>query len=121
MKNLKKLIAILMVIALMIPCTAMAATESPSKAKLTSKNAKVTLTTSSYTYNGKTKSPSVKKVTYNGKTLKAGTDYTVKFTKHKTAGTYYVTVTGKGKYSGTLKAKYTIKKATQKKVKVTNK
>ncbi len=94
MKNLKKLIAIIMVIALMIPCTAMAATESPSKASLKG-NTTIVLSKKSFTFNNKSQKPSVKTVTYknaDGKTvtLKEGTDYTVSFSKKSTknAGTY---------------------------------
>lgn len=126
MKNLKKLIAIIMVIALMIPCTAMAATESPSKASLKG-NTTVTLSKKSFTFNNKTQKPSVKTVQYKnaeGKkiTLKEGTDYKVSVKNTKNAGSYKVTITGMGKYTGTVTASYTIKKASQKKnVKVTNK
>lgn len=127
MKNLKKLIAIIMVIALMIPCTAMAATESPSKTSLKSSNTTIALSKTSFTFNNKSQKPSVKKVTYknaagNKTDLKEGTDYKVTVKSHKNAGTYSVTITGMGKYSGSVKASYTIKKASQKKnVKVTNK
>ena len=127
MKNLKKLIAIIMVIALMIPCTAMAATESPSKASLKG-NTTIVLSKKSFTFNNKSQKPSVKTVTYknaDGKTvtLKEGTDYTVSFSKKSTknAGTYKVTIKGTGKYSGSVTSSYTIKKAKQKNVKVTNK
>lgn len=125
MKNLKKLIAIIMVIALMIPCTAMAATESPSKASLKG-NTTVTLSKKSFTFNNKTQKPSVKTVQYKnaeGKkiTLKEGTDYKVSVKNTKNAGSYKVTITGMGKYTGTVTASYTIKKASQKNVKVTNK
>ena len=127
MKNLKKLIATIMVIALMIPCTAMAATESPSKASLKG-NTTIVLSKKSFTFNNKSQKPSVKTVTYknaDGKTvtLKEGTDYTVSFSKKSTknAGTYKVTIKGTGKYSGSVTSSYTIKKAKQKNVKVTNK
>ena len=123
MKNLKKLIAIIMVIALMIPCTAMAATESVTSQELTKKN--TTVTCSTLTYTGKKQTPKTIKVQYKTKsgkkvTLKAGTDYTVKVTRGKNAGTYSVKITGKGKYAGKVSSSYTIKKATQKKLKVTN-
>ena len=103
MKNLKKLIAIIMVIALMIPCTAMAATESVTSQELTKKN--TTITCSTLTYTGKKQTPKTIKVQYKTKsgkkvTLKAGTDYTVKVTSGKNAGTYSVKITGKGKYAG---------------------
>ena len=113
MKNLKKLIAIIMVIALMIPCTAMAATESPSKASLKG-NTTIVLSKKSFTFNNKSQKPSVKTVTYknaDGKTvtLKEGTDYTVSFSKKSTknAGTYKVTIKGTGKYSGSVTSSYT--------------
>ena len=123
MKNLKKLIAIIMVIALMIPCTAMAATESVTSQELTKKN--TTITCSTLTYTGKKQTPKTIKVQYKTKsgkkvTLKAGTDYTVKVTSGKNAGTYSVKITGKGKYAGKVSSSYTIKKATQKKLKVKN-
>ena len=123
MKNLKKLIAIIMVIALMIPCTAMAATESVTSQELTKKN--TTITCSTLTYTGKKQTPKTIKVQYKTKsgkkvTLKAGTDYTVKVTSGKNAGTYSVKITGKGKYAGKVSSSYTIKKATQKKLTVKN-
>ena len=123
MKNLKKLIAIIMVIALMIPCTAMAATESVTTQKLSNKNTKVTCST--LTYTGKKQSPKTIKVQYTTKkgkkvTLKAGKDYTAKVTKGKNAGSYSVKITGKGKYAGKVTSSYTIKKATQKKLAVKN-
>ena len=112
MKNLKKLIAIIMVIALMIPCTAMAATESVTSQELTKKN--TTITCSTLTYTGKKQTPKTIKVQYKT------TDYTVKVTSGKNAGTYSVKITGKGKYAGKVSSSYTIKKATQKKLTVKN-
>ena len=117
MKNLKKLIAIIMVIALMIPCTAMAATESVTSQELTKKN--TTITCSTLTYTGKKQTPKTIKVQYKTKsgkkvTLKAGTDYTVKVTSGKNAGTYSVKITGKGKYAGKVSSSYTMKKLTVK-------
>ena len=72
------------------------------------KNAKVTLSASAFTYNGKVRRPSIK--TIGGKKLTAGTDYTVKWSNSssKNVGTYTVTITGKGRYTGTSKAKYKI-------------
>lgn len=77
------------------------------------KNAKVTLSKTSYTYNGTVQRPAIKSVTLSGKTLKEGTDYTAKWSKlsSKNAGTYTVTLTGKGVYGGTVKASYKINKA----------
>ena len=67
---------------------------------------KVTLSKQSYTYDGKKKKPSVKKVvTADGKTLKAGEDYKVSYKNNTNAGTASVTITGIGSYSGTVKSK----------------
>ena len=70
----------------------------------------VKLSTSTYTYNGKTKTPSVVVKDSKGNTLKKDTDYTVKYASgRKNPGKYTVTVTFKGKYSGTKKLTLTIK------------
>ncbi len=62
----------------------------------------VKLSASSYTYNGKVKTPTVTIQGALGKTLKNGTDYTVSYASgRKTAGKYKVTVKMKGNYSGT--------------------
>ena len=60
------------------------------------------LSTTSYTYNGKVKTPSVTVKDSAGKTLKKNTDYTVSYASgRKNVGTYKVTIKMKGKYSGT--------------------
>ena len=70
----------------------------------------VKLSTSTYTYNGKTKTPSVVVKDSKGKSLKKNTDYTVKYAKdRKKPGKYTITVTFKGKYEGTKKLTLTIK------------
>jgi len=70
----------------------------------------VKLSTSTYTYNGKTKAPTVVVKDSKGNTLKKDTDYTVKYASgRKNPGKYTVTVTFKGKYSGTKKLSFTIK------------
>jgi len=73
--------------------------------------AKVALSKTSFTYNGKVQKPTIK--TIKGMKLKEGTDYTAKWSNasSKKVGTYTVTVTGKGIYTGTAKATYKIKKA----------
>lgn len=70
-----------------------------------------TLSKTSYEYDGKAKTPTVK-ITYGGKTLKKGTDYTVKYTNNKKVGTAKVTITGKGNYTGTLTKTFKITKIT---------
>ena len=62
----------------------------------------INLSTTSYTYNGAVKTPSVTVKDSKGKVLKKDTDYTVTYASgRKNAGTYKVTVTMKGNYSGT--------------------
>ena len=77
--------------------------------------ASVTLSTSTYAYDGKAKKPGVT-VKLNGKTLKNGTDYTVSYSNNTKVGTAKVTITGKGNYTGsvskTFKIKNNFKKAT---------
>lgn len=61
----------------------------------------IKLSSTSYTYNGKTKTPSVTVKDSNGKTLKKNTDYTVSYASgRKYVGKYKVTVKFKGNYSG---------------------
>ena len=78
-----------------------------------------TLSTSSYTYNGKVKTPTIKIKDAAGNTLKKNTDYTVKYASgRKNVGTYKVTITMKGNYSGTKTVTFKINppKTTVKKV-----
>jgi len=67
------------------------------------------LSTTTYTYNGKVKTPSVTIKDSKGTVLKKDTDYTVTYASgRKNAGTYKVTVTMKGNYSGTKTASFKI-------------
>ncbi len=60
------------------------------------------LSTTTYTYNGGVKTPTVTVKDSAGKTLKKNTDYTVTYAAgRKNVGTYKVTVKMKGNYSGT--------------------
>ena len=76
------------------------------------KEAKVKLSKTKVTYNGKYRTPSTT-VTLGGLTLVKNKDYTVKYADHKNAGTATVTITGKGNYTGTAKATFTIAKKAQ--------
>lgn len=76
--------------------------------------AAVTLAKTSYTYDGKAKTPSVT-VKLDGKTLVLNTDYTVSYSDNIKAGTAKVTITGKGKYTGTKTVSFTITKAAEQK------
>ena len=62
-----------------------------------------TLSTETYLYDGKTKTPKLTIKDVDGKTLKNNVDYTYKFntTKRKNCGEYFVVITLKGKYEGT--------------------
>lgn len=74
------------------------------------KVSKVTLSTTSYTYNGNAKNPGVTVKDSKGTTLKRDTDYTVTYDKgRKSIGKYTVKITLKGKYSGTKNITFTIR------------
>ena len=80
----------------------------------------VKLSTTSYTYDGKVKTPSVTVKDAEGNVLTKGTDYTVSYSSgRKSLGTYKVTITMKGNYSGTKTLTYKIDLATPT-VKVSN-
>ncbi len=71
----------------------------------------IKLSATSYTYNGKTKTPSVVIKDSAGKILKKNPDYTVKYSNNKAVGKATVTITFKGNYSGTKKLYFTINPA----------
>lgn len=81
-------------------------------ASLADKKCKVTLSATTYVYDGNFKMPDVK-VTYDGKKLKLNTDYSLMYKNNRDAGTASVTVIGKGYYTNSKKVNYTIKKAAQ--------
>lgn len=70
-------------------------------------NAVITLSQTSYSYDGSAKKPSVKSVKLGNVTLKTD-DYTVSYQNNKNIGTATVTVTGRGNYAGTAKKTFTI-------------
>ena len=82
--------------------------EIPALSRISISKANVTLSTSTYAYDGKAKKPGVT-VKLNGKTLKNGTDYTVSFSNNTKVGTAKVTITGKGNYTGSVSKTYSIK------------
>ncbi len=84
-------------------CGAVSATTVINKVKT------VKLSKTTFTYNGKTQTPSVTVKDSKGNTLKKDVDYTVTYPKkRKSIGKYTVTVTLKGKYSGTKKLTFEI-------------
>ena len=78
-------------------------TITPKSIKLTD----ITLSSTSYTYNGSSKTPAVT-VTDGTKTLVSGTDYSVKYTNNINTGTAKVTVTGAGNYKDSVEKTFTI-------------
>ncbi|MGN0521330.1 MAG: leucine-rich repeat domain-containing protein, partial [Eubacterium sp.] len=72
-------------------------------------NYKVTLSNTSYVYDGKVKKPSVTVKTANGKTISSKYYDVVYDPDRKNPGTYTVTVTFKHQYVGTIKKSFTIK------------
>ena len=68
----------------------------------------IKIAATSYTYNGKVKTPSVTVKNSKGKTL-AKTDYSIAYAKgRKNVGSYTVTITLKNNYSGTVKKTFKI-------------
>ena len=82
--------------------------EIPALSRISISKANVTLSTSTYAYDGKAKKPGVT-VKLNGKTLKNGTDYTVSYSNNTKVGTAKVTITGKGNYTGSVSKTFSIK------------
>ena len=82
--------------------------EIPALSRISISKASVTLSTSTYAYDGKAKKPGVT-VKLNGKTLKNGTDYSVTYSNNTKVGTAKVTIKGKGNYSGSVSKTYSIK------------
>ena len=112
---MKKTLAILLSLALvicMIPGTAFADVEKTSITGAT-----VTVASGTYVYNGLAQTPAVTvtmpatDVQTEAATLVKDTDYTVEYTDNKNAGTATVTVTGIGKYEGIATETFTIDKA----------
>ena len=67
----------------------------------------MTLSKTTYTYDGKTKKPTVKITDANGKTI-SSSNYSVSYPSSKNVGKYTVKVTFKGNYSGTMSASFAI-------------
>lgn len=107
MKNLKKIVAVALTVAMIVPTTVFGAPSSEKKTAITS----VRLA-KSITYTGKTQT--VRLVVKAGtKTLKAGSNG-YKITagpRVKTAGRHTVKVAGTGAYTGTKSYTYTVKAA----------
>ena len=78
--------------------------------KLTSKNTIVKLSKTSFNFDGKAQTPTVKVLDTKDRTLKKSY-YTVTYSNNVKVGKATATITFKGKYSGTIKKTFTIKPA----------
>ena len=91
-----------------------APTEKPEKPDKPEKSdiskCTVTLSATSFKYDGKEKKPSVT-VKNRTKVLIAGTDYTVSYSDNIKAGTAKAVITGKGNYTGSVTKTFEIIKA----------
>lgn len=81
---------------------------------------KLTLSSNTYTYDGKAKKPKVQVETNDHKILVKNKDYTVKYAKNKKPGTAKVIVTGKNDYTGTLLGSFKIEKSSDENTSSTN-
>ena len=78
--------------------------------KQTLTKANVTLSSTSFTYNGNVQQPTVTVKASQGTVLTKDGSYTVSYSSGcKAKGTYTVTITGKGYYTGTVTMSFTIK------------
>ena len=76
-------------------------------AKVNISSCTITLSPTSYTYDGTAKQPSIT-VKYGSTTLTKDIDYTVSYSNNTNAGTATVTITGKGDYTGSTTKNFTI-------------
>lgn len=108
MHKLKKaLLPLVLAIAMLVMSVSAGAANSPTGKPV----GKIgSLSTSSYTYNGESKKPSVTVYDENGDPVPS--EYlTVTYSNNKKAGTATVTVTAKAPYTGSASKTYTIKRA----------
>lgn len=111
MKKLKRVLAVIMMMVMMVPVTAFAA-EDPSPAKKSVNGA----VAAEATFNGKVQSPVI---TLGDQTLVEGVDYEVVGTlAHRNATTATATIKGIGAFEGEATVTFTIKPASIKDVKI---
>ncbi len=109
--NKKKLfVPVILFAVLLIGLIPGLATSAVGATTLTS--AKVTLSASSFTYNGAVQKPTVTVKGATGNVITEGKSYTVTWSnaESKAPGSYTVTVKGMGNYGGTVQKTYTINK-----------
>lgn len=108
MNIMKKFVAVVLAVMLMVPSVVLNAAETVDSPSLTDIS-EVSISISDFTYNGKMTAPSYS-VSYQGTSLVRGTDFTLAGLTHQNTGTYTVTFTGIGKFTGTTTATYSINK-----------
>ena len=104
MKKFKKIVAVALTVAMMVPTTAFAATSSQKKTGLK------TVSIKSVTYTGKAQKLQVTVKDKNNKTV-SRSGYSLSRSTVKSAGKYTITVKGKGAYEGKIKKTLTVKAA----------
>lgn len=117
MKYMKKLVAVVLAVMLMVPSviinaeevTAIPASNSTADSPALTDIGEASISISNFTYTGEMKAPSYS-VSYNGTVLERGTDYTISGLTHCAAGLYTVTLNGIGKFTGTTTVTYRIYK-----------
>ncbi len=72
----------------------------------------ISLSNTTYTYDGSSKTPAVT-VKYNGTTCTKGMDYTVSYSNNVNPGTATVTIKGTGRFTGTVTKNFTIQAQTK--------
>jgi hypothetical protein len=121
--KVKKMLAALLIATAVLPVTCLSATAAAENGTTSVDIEKVaaaektdisgyhvyTKDSSSYSYDGKAKTPTVSVTDYStGTTLTQGTDYTVSYINNVSAGTATIIVTGIGSYTGTATGSFEI-------------
>ena len=107
MKKFKKIVAVALTVAMMVPTTAFAATSSQKKTGLK------TVSIKSVTYTGKAQKLQVTVKDKNNKTV-SRSGYSLSRSTVKSAGKYTITVKGKGAFEGKITKILTVKAAKNK-------
>lgn len=113
MNRMKKVLAVVLTAALMVPSMGVAAASSPAKTSIANKSATITKV-----YTG---ADQVLTITIDGKQLVEGKDFVIVGTEPTVVGPHTLKIKGAGLYEGEATVKYTITKATKPVVTVSTK
>lgn len=111
MNIMKKFVAVVLAVMLMVPSVVLSAAEVADSPSLTDIS-KASVSINSFDYNGKLTAPAYH-IIYDGTVLKRNVDFKLSGLTHKNVGTYTVTFKGIGKFTGTTTATYRISKIKQ--------